>query len=242
MNQWERKTVLVMGAAGGIGSIIVRMLESYYRILAVDKDPRVFDLAQDENIHVLQLDLQKLDDRQSLKAVLDTIPGLYGAVIATGIMIPGSVMELSEEDWSKTIDINVTMVYHLVKLLIPYLVKEKTSHIIALASHLGTVGSYNLAAYSTSKAAVIELIKCIALDYGDQGVIANCISPGFVKTEMLNCAMRQFATNKKWMFASGGLPKQHIDPQDIAGMVSFLLQQTCMNGENVIIDAGYTVR
>lgn len=142
----------------------------------------------------------------------------------------------------RTININVTMVYHLIKLGIPYLVKEKNSHIIVLASHLGTVGAYNLAAYSTSKAAIIELIKCIALDYGDQGVIANCISPGFVKTEMLTSAMKQFATNKKWMFASGGLPKQHINLQDIVGMVSFLLQQTCMNGENVIIDAGYTIR
>lgn len=241
MDQLERKTVLVLGAAGGIGSIIVGKLKRDYRILAVDKNEHVFDLAQGD-IHALQLNLQQQNDRQSLKEVLNATPGLYGVVIATGIMIPGSVTELSEEDWSTTIDINVNMVYHLVKLLIPYLVKEKTSHIIALASHLGTVGSYNLAAYSTSKAALIELMKCIALDYGDQGVIVNCISPGFVKTEMLNCAMQRFATSKKWMFVSGGLPKQHIDPQDVAGMVSFLLQQTCMNGENVIIDAGYTVR
>lgn len=236
-----KKFVLVLGAAGGIGKVIVEKLKLDYQIIAVDMNESVSAL-KEENVCSYCLNLQHFSERMQLEEIIKSLPNLYGVVIATGIMLPGNVTEISEEDWNNTLDTNVTLVFKLMKMTIPYLLKQKYSHIIVIASHIGTVGAYNLSAYCTSKAAIIELVKCVALDYGFEGLIANSISPGFVKTNMLDQAMKQFQTNKNWMFACGGLPKQHIDPEDIAGMVSFLLQQTCMNGENVIIDGGYTVR
>lgn len=241
MEQTNRKTILLLGAAGGIGRVILKALKNDYAVLAVDQDAHVLELAEPD-VTPYQLDLLRPECRQTLQKALEVHDNLYGAVIATGYMLPGSITELSDEAWDQTISVNLTMVSRVLKLVIPQLLKQKTSHIIAMASHLGTVGAYNLSAYCASKAALIELMKCVALDYGDKGLIANCISPGFVKTEMLAHAMGAFAVNKKWMFATGGLPKQHIDPNDIANMVCLLLRQTCMNGENIVIDAGYTVR
>ena len=241
MEQTNRKTILLLGAAGGIGRVILQALKNDYAVLAVDQDVHVLELAEPD-VTPYQFDLLQPECRQALQKVLEVHENLYGAVIATGCMLPGSITELSDEAWDRTISVNLTMVSRVLKLVIPQLLKQKISHIIALASHLGTVGAYNLSAYCASKAALIELMKCVALDYGDEGLIANCISPGFVKTEMLTHAMGSFAANKKWMFATGGLPKQHIDPNDIANMVHLLLRQTCMNGENIVIDAGYTVR
>ena len=142
----------------------------------------------------------------------------------------------------KTMNVNLNSVYRLCQLLIPVLLKEKKSHIVILASHLGVVGSYNLSAYSMSKAALIEFAKCLALDFGDKGLMVNSISPAFVNTGMLNHAISKFATSKKWMFATGGLPKQRMNINDIAKVVHMLLEQESINGSNIVIDGAYTAR
>ena len=237
----EEKKVIVFGASGGIGKTVVSSLKSEYSVIAVDKSDAVMEL-EDEKTTVLQLDMEDEAAVDKLQALLDQTSNLYGAVFATGIMIPGSVTELSQEDWDKTVQINLTLIFQYTKLVLPYLMKNKRSHIIMFASHLGVVGSYNLTAYSVTKAALIEFVKCLALDYGDAGVIANSISPGFVKTPMLSKARKSFSTNKKWMFACGGLPKQYMNPLDIANLVMYLLNQESMNGENIVIDGGERAR
>ena len=111
-------------------------------------------------------------------------------------MIPGSITEISHADWAETIEVNLTSVYKICRLLMPYLLKQKHSHVISIASQIGVVGAYNLSAYCASKAALIELMKCISLDFSDQGLCANTISPGFIETDLLKNAISKFATAK----------------------------------------------
>ncbi len=238
----EKKTVVVTGASGGIGRVLLdRLWRDGYECVAVDKDGRVLALEK-EGVEAICADLTSDDIFERLKAVLEGKQRIYGIVFASGIMLPGKVTETEEDDWEATLEINLTAVFRFTKWLLPYLMQNKPSHVIAVASHLGVVASYDLTAYSVSKAALIEFVKCVALDYGDAGVMANCVSPGFLKTKMLDRAMSRFAGNKKWMFATGGMPKQHIDVEDVANLISFLLTQNSMNGENVVMDAGYSVR
>ncbi|MGI6256708.1 MAG: SDR family NAD(P)-dependent oxidoreductase [Anaerovoracaceae bacterium] len=238
----EKKTIAVIGASGGIGREIVgQLIEEGYEIIAVDKDPGVKEL-EGGGITGLNLDLRSTAAYGRIENELAKREALYGVIFAAGIMIPGKVEEVRMEDWESTMEVNLTSVFRLTQLMLPYLLKNKVSHVITLASHVGVVGSYELTAYSTSKAALIEFTKCLALDYGGQGLMANSISPGFIKTDMLSVAMKRFAVNKQWMFSVGGLPKQYVDVADVVRVVSLLLKQQSMNGENVIIDAGYTVR
>ncbi len=238
----EKKTVIVTGANGGIGRVVVdKLRRDGYECIAVDKEEQVSALEGD-GTEVICGDLTSDDIFERLEVVLGRKRRIYGVVFASGIMLPGMVTESGQEDWERTLDVNLTSVFRFTKLLLPYLMQNKPSHVIAIASHLGVVGSYGLTAYSVSKAALIEFVKCVALDYGDAGVMANCISPGFIKTKMLDRAVGRFAGNKKWMFATGGMPKQHIDVEDVANLISFLLTQNSMNGENVVMDAGYSVR
>ncbi|MCB5953731.1 SDR family NAD(P)-dependent oxidoreductase [Enterococcus sp. CWB-B31] len=237
-----KKKILIFGGSGGIGSELVVKLTEKYDVIVFDKNKKKHLAYQRAGIKSFLVDLT---EEASKKVVLDyahQASELYGVIFASGLMIPGSVTELSKEEWLLTMNVNVNLVFEYTKLLLPYLTKHTHAHIIALASHLGVVGTYNMSAYSVSKAAVIELIKCMALDYGDQGVLVNAVSPGFVKTNMLSNAMNQLSKNKKWMFTTGGLPKQYIQNSDIAQAITFILNQTSMTGENIVIDGGYTAR
>ena len=233
------KAILVVGGMGGIGSKIVEKLMPEYKIIVADRT--ISDENRQDQVDYINVDLTVDNEMVELA---DKVSGyvLYGVIFAAGIMLPGNVLELNYDDYIKTMNVNLNSVYRLCQLLIPILLKNKQSHIVMLASHLGVVGSYNLSAYSMSKAALIELAKCLALDFGDKGLLVNCISPAFVDTPMLNSAINKFATSKKWMFATGGLPKQRMNVNDITKVVHMLLEQESMNGCNIVLDGAYTAR
>ncbi len=238
----QNKTIILLGACGGIAKEILNIIKKNgYKVLVVDVSDSINDLASN-NVITIQGDLGNYETLDRIEEALKQLPPLYGIVSAVGIMIPGSVTEISSQDWDKTLSINVTYIMRFLKRMIPTLIKNKKSRVILIASVLGVVGSYNLTAYSVSKAALIELVKCLALDYGDKGMLTNCISPGFVKTQMLEDAMSTLSKNKNWMFSVGGLPKKYVNPLDIAETVLFLLNQSSINGENIIIDAAYSSR
>lgn len=237
----DKKTVIVFGAAGGIGRCIVEKLKSKYYVIAADLAKNVLEMKED-NVCCIVFDMLSDDLEDKLKKCLEGKFSLYGVVFSAGVMIPGSVCKISEDDWCHTMDLNLNSIFRLSKILIPELLKSKKSHIISLASNLGIVGAYDMSAYAVSKAALIELMKCMALDYGSSGLLANTISPGFAETDMLKSAIKQFSSNKNWMFACGGLPRQHVDKEDIADTVKYLLGQNSLNGANVVIDNGYSIR
>lgn len=233
------KTILVVGGMGGIGTKIVEDLMPEYHIVVADRV--LIDENKFPNVDYYKVDLT-VDEEMVEFANKMSYYELYGIFFAAGIMLPGNVLELDYNSYIKTMNVNLNSVYRLCQLLIPVLLKESKSHIIMLASHLGVVGSYNLSAYSMSKAALIELAKCLALDFGDKGLMVNSISPAFVNTGMLNSAISEFATSKKWMFATGGLPKQRMNINDIVKVAHMLLEQESINGSNIVIDGAYTAR
>lgn len=238
----KERTLILLGACGGIAKSILKLVtQEGYDILAVDISSSIEEIAS-VNIKTVCGDIKSEKVLAEVDKILREMPPLYGVISTVGIMIPGSLTEISEADFEKTININFTSVVRFLKYVIPKLIQNKNGRIILLASVLGVVGSYNLTAYSVSKAAIIELVKCLALDYGDKGILSNCISPGFVKTQMLEDAMSSLSKNKHWMFAVGGLPKQFVNSSDIATAVLFLLNQSSINGENLIIDAAYSSR
>lgn len=237
-----KKSILIFGGSGRIGSELVVKLTEGYEVIVFDKDEAKHLEYQHVGIKSFLIDLTEDESKKVVLDYANQSSELYGVIFASGLMIPGSVTELTKEEWLLTMNVNLNLVFEYSQLLLPYLAKNTQSHIIALSSHLGVVGTYNMSAYSVSKAAVIELVKCMALDYSEQGVLVNAVSPGFVKTNMLTNAMKKLSKNKKWMFTTGGLPKQYVKNSDIAQAIAFILNQTSMTGENIVIDGGYTAR
>ena len=107
-----------------------------------------------------------------------------GAGEHAGVTIVGGVAELSEADWQREIDINLSGAYRVSKAFWPHFAEAGGGAILSTASIAGVVGVRQDAAYVASKAGLIMLSRCMALDGAPVGIRANCICPGFVQTPM----------------------------------------------------------
>ena len=236
------KSIVVVGGAGGIGRCIVEQLRQEYKIYVLDIKDITTSIEQCDTIIPIVGDILEESTLDLVEEILSKEESFMGIIFSAGIMVPGTVMDTEDDIWQKVLDTNLTSVYKLSKRLLPYLMQHKKSYIIAIASNMAIVGSYGLTAYSVSKAALVELVKCMSLDFGTKGVMVNSISPGFIDTDMLASAKKVFNINRNWMYTTGGLPKQTVDKEDVAKAVEFLLTTHSMNGANIVPDAGYVVR
>jgi NAD(P)-dependent dehydrogenase (short-subunit alcohol dehydrogenase family) len=100
-----------------------------------------------------------------------------------GIVLGGGTLTTSEEDWDETMNVNLTSVWRMIKLVIPHMLKQNHGVIVNNASDWGIVASPMAVAYCVSKAAVIQLTKAVALEYAKQGIRCNAVCPGDTQVE-----------------------------------------------------------
>lgn len=101
-----------------------------------------------------------------------------------GVLETGTVVTTSLSSWNKIIDINVKGMFLMTKYVLPHMIKKGSGSIINNSSVLGFIGCQNTIAYNTSKGAVMQFTRSLALDHAKQGIRANAICPGFIKTKM----------------------------------------------------------
>jgi NAD(P)-dependent dehydrogenase (short-subunit alcohol dehydrogenase family) len=181
-------------------------------------------------------------DRAVAESV-DRLGGLDTVVCNAGRPVVGAVHELSEADWDDGMATNLKGVYLAAKAAWPHLVASRGS-ITSTASVVGLWGSQGQPAYCASKAAVVMLTKCLALDGAGAGVRANCVCPGFVETPMLErfldaqpdpAAARAGATGIHPLGRLGA-------PRDVADAFVYLASDEAawVTGTALVVDGGLT--
>ncbi len=173
------KKAFVTGGGSGIGAAIVRRF-------------------REEGADVVSADLEGADvvcDVRSTDGVnaaiaetAERLGGLDTLVCNAGISVLGQLHELAEEDWDEGLDINLKGIYRCVRAAWPHLA-ESGGTITSTASVVGLWASQNQAAYCATKAGVVMLTKCMALDGAKAGIRANCVCPGFTATPLLETFM-----------------------------------------------------
>ena len=233
--------ILITGSSGGIGSGILSALQQNKENLLFvhyhSKKPQ-----ETTNQQPIQGDLLSESDVEKLTKIINDKGGVD--VIIHSVSLPTKIEPFFDKTWHEFqshIDVQVKSLFLLSKYLSPSMKRNKFGRIISLASEY-TIGRppTKLSDYITAKHALVGLTKSLAVELGPFGITANCISAGLTETPLT-----AHLPNKLKEIIKIQTPTQKLTtPDDIAELVKFLIASSAnmINGENILINGGYTMR
>ncbi len=162
-----------------------------------------------------------------------------------GILEVGTVVTTSLETWDKIMDINVKGTFLMSKYVLPYMIKNGGVSIINNSSVLGFIGCQNTVAYNTSKGAIMQFTRSLALDHAKEGIRVNTICPGFIKTKMNEDFIGNPPDAQKRLdeIAAQIVPMGYRgEPIDIAYALLYLAsdESKYVTGATLVVDGGWT--
>ncbi len=238
----QGKVALVTGASQGIGQAIALALAHRGAKVIVNYLPGDVGRENDAKAVAAQVDGEILGfDVSNSQSVTDAIKGLKQLDILVnnaGIAINGLVMRFSDEQWAKTLQVNLNGAFYCTRAAATLLLRAKESgRIINLSSVVGEMGNGGQAAYSASKAGIIGLTMTTARELASRGVTCNAVAPGYIETAMTADHLPEAARAKLMeQIPLGRIGK----PEDIADTVAFLAgpEAAYVTGQVIRVNGG----
>ena len=235
----ENKKILITGATGGIGNSLVEKFYNHQsKILATGtNEEKLENLKKKYNIDTKKFNLDNHDKiEEFVEEVSKKLGGIDVLVNNAGITLDNLSIRLTEENWKKVLDINLTSTFLMCKFVIKKMLKNKCGKIINISSIVGHTGNLGQANYSASKAGVVAFSKSLAIEYARKNININCVSPGFIKTEMTDKINDEFKKNLLSKIPSGSLGTG----EDVSNCVAFLASDMAnyINGETIHVNGG----
>jgi NAD(P)-dependent dehydrogenase (short-subunit alcohol dehydrogenase family) len=238
--------VLVTGASSGIGaSIAIAFAEDGWDVMAAGRDEGRLEEVADVSDQIVTWagDLAESEDCDEL--IADTIEefGQIDCLVNNaGIIVRGTVDEMSDEDWRQTMTVNLDVPFFLSRSALPYLLKAEGS-IVNISSDWGLNGGERAAAYCASKGGLVLLTKAMAKDHARDGLRVNAVCPGDVDTPMLAAEAEATGMDIDDYLeeACDAVPSGRIaEPEEIASLTLFLASDAAshINGTAIPIDGG----
>jgi len=236
----KNKKVLITGATGGIGNCIVKKLDELgAKIVASGtNEEKLKNLTK--KFTNIQVEKFKLDDHNKIEDFINRVDqkldGLDILINNAGITLDNLSIRLSEENWKKVLDINLTSTFLMCKFAIKKMLKQKNGKIVNITSIVGHTGNLGQANYAASKAGIIAFSKSLAIEYAKKNININCVSPGFIKTEMTDKINEDFKKILLSKIPSGTLGTG----EDVSNCVAFLASDMAnyINGETIHVNGG----
>lgn len=246
----QSKVALVTGAASGIGEGIAEKLDGAgAKVAVVDVDreggedtiSKIRDGGGEGSFFPCDV-TSSADCKSTVEAVEERFGGLDILVNNAGVIKRKSALDLTEEDWEKVISVNLKAPFLLSKYSIPLMSGGEGGSIVNVSSGWGLKGGPQAVAYCASKAGLINMSRAMAIDYGDQGIRVNCVSPGDTDTDLLRDEADQLGEDeKKFLSLAADRPLGRLGtPRDIANAVLFLASDLAdwVTGANIVVDGG----
>tara|TARA_Y200000002_G_scaffold230262_1_gene190162 strand:+ start:246 stop:977 length:732 start_codon:yes stop_codon:yes gene_type:complete len=236
----KNKKVLITGATGGIGkSIVKKFTELEANIVASGtNDNKLNNLKNNfPKIDILKFKLEDHDKIEHfINEAVEKLEGIDILINNAGITLDNISIRLTEENWKKVLDINLTSSFLMCKYAIKKMLKNKYGKIVNITSIVGHTGNLGQANYAASKAGIVAFSKSLAIEYAKKNINVNCISPGFIKTEMTDKIDEEF---KKILI--GKIPSGDLGTgEDVSNCVAFLASDLAryINGETIHVNGG----
>ena len=246
-SNFKNKVAIITGGSFGIGrATAIAFSKKGARVVIVDwvEDQETLNQIKSTGAEAIfiKCDVSKAEDvRMMVKKTIDTFGRLDYAFNNAGIEgIRGTTVDCTEENWDKTLAINLKGVWLCMKYQLPELLKQEKGSIVNCASIAGMIGYQDLPAYVASKHGIVGLTKTAALEFAKSGIRINAVCPGVIKTPMID---RLTGNNKEAedQYASmepiGRLGK----PEEIANAVVWLCsdEASFITGHAMAVDGGW---
>jgi meso-butanediol dehydrogenase/(S,S)-butanediol dehydrogenase/diacetyl reductase len=247
------RVLLVTGGGSGIGAAVAcRAADEGWTAVITGRRAEALQRVAlaSPNIVPMPADVTDPEAVRDLVASIAERFGRLDAVVANaGAMFTGSVAETSIADWNAALSINLTAAFILAHEAIPYLRTSRGSF-VGIGSVAGLRAPPAATAYAVSKAALGMLIQTIAVDEARHGVRANCVNPGWVRTEMSDAEMEEFGASvgldpeRAYAAVTALVPQgRPAEASEIAGAVLWLIgsDSSYVNGAGITVDGGTTI-
>ena len=258
----ENKIALIIGSDSGIGLATAKTL-------AAEGCTLILSSRSEEKLKLAKQEILKVNDQAAVYYhVCDIIKNAEVADLAEytdrnfgGVDIvvnsagargaAGDFLELTDDDWHETIDVDLMGAVRICRAFIPQLKKKGWGRIVLIASENAYQPYEEESAYNACKAAIINLSKCLSRSYGKDGILVNSVSPAYIETPMTDAMMEELAKEKnisveeavEWFLKN---KRPHIEvqrrgqPDEVAAVITFLCSEKAsfVNGSNYRVDAG----
>ncbi len=241
------KTVLITAAGAGMGRASAQACAAAgARVYATDLDGAAL-----QNIGAgIETEVLDVRDAAAIADLAGRIGPLDGLFNCAGIVPIGTILDTTEEEWARTMDVNVTSMMRMLQAFLPGMLERAeatgTASVVNMSSMASSIkGFVNRAAYGTSKAAVIGLTKAIAVDYVRTGLRCNALCPGTVDTPSLRARISDAPdpAQAEKDFIARQPTGRFASVDDLTPMVVYLLsdESRLMTGQAVLVDGGVTI-
>ncbi len=192
LGEFDGQTVLVTGAAQGIGSVVAKMfLERGAKVIAVDQNEEGLNVLLNQNeLNNTRMKTFRLDVSDSaavenmVNHIANEIAPIDILINVAGVLRMGPIHSLSDEDWNKTFSVNTTGVFNMSRAVSKNMMLRKSGAIVTVGSNAANTPRMEMAAYAASKAATTMFMKCLGLELAAYNIRCNLVSPGSTETEM----------------------------------------------------------
>ena len=237
----KNHNIILTGATGILGgSILAKLNQANANIIATGTNQTKLDILKNkfENIKIKKFDIS---NHSSIEEFIDECNIIFDNKINilinnAGITLDNLTIRMKDEEWNRVINLNLTSSFFLSKYTIKKMLKNKDGKIINITSIVGHTGNIGQANYAASKAGLIGMSKSLALEYGKKNIKINCVSPGFIKSEMTEKISDNF---KKILQDKISLERFGL-PEDVANAVLFLSSNLSdyITGETIHVNGG----
>jgi 3-oxoacyl-[acyl-carrier protein] reductase len=238
------KVAFVTGSTRGIGLAIARALHGAgAKVAIVGRDlERARAVAGElgDRATGVSCDVAVAEQVEAALAAAESALGPIDVLVNNaGLTRDNILLRLTDADWDAVLDANLKGAFHTTRAAIKGMMKRRSGRIINVTSVVGLVGNKGQANYAASKAGLIGFTKSVAREYAARGILANCIAPGYVETDMTSGLPDAAKATLLQDIALGRMGR----PEDVAGAALFLASDLAayITGQVLVVDGGMVI-